>query len=132
MNRNRQFIEDAHTAGLSVRCSMMMGYPGETSDDLSLTAEFLDKYRVQLDRIRPARFKAIPGTRFEKLYHKRPGRFKGLENMQWDYSQARASYSYTPAAEKIYRQQKARVLALIHTINRQPLRDDAIQFDGLM
>ncbi|MGB1310574.1 MAG: B12-binding domain-containing radical SAM protein [Leucothrix sp.] len=132
MDRNRQFIEDAHTAGLSVRCSMMMGYPGETSDDLSLTAEFLDTYRVQLDRIRPARFKAIPGTRFEKLYHKRPGRFKGLEDMQWDYAQARASYNYTPAAEKTYRQEKARVLKLIHNINRQPLRDDAIQFDGLM
>ena len=132
VKRNQQFVHDAYRAGLSVRCSMMMGYPGETSDDLALTHEFLDDHLEAFDRVRPARFKAIPGTRFEELYNNRPARFNGIDVIEWDYRFARAAYEYKPAVDKDYRKTKRRILGLVHQINSKPLRDSAVQFDGLM
>lgn len=132
IDRNRQFVRDAYRAGLSLRCSMMLGYPGETVDDLRATRDFLYEHLQEFDRVRPARFKAIPGTRFEKLYRNRPSRFAGLQAMQWDYKRARASYRYAPASDPTYRRVKREILQLIHQINRKPLRDEARQFDGLM
>ena len=32
-----RFIRDAHGVGLSVRATMMLGYPGETSEDVAAT-----------------------------------------------------------------------------------------------
>lgn len=132
VERNAQFIRDAYQAGLSVRCSMMLGYPGETVEDLLATREFLHAHQQQLDRIRPARFKAIPGTRFERLHQHRPSRFAGISVQGWDYRLARAEYHNTMASDPAYRRVKRDILGIIHAINSQPLRDDARQFDGLM
>ncbi len=132
IERNRQFVADAYRAGLSVRCSMMLGYPEETVHDLKDTRNFLLDSLDEFDRVRPARFKAIPGTRFHKLYQQRPDRYQGMTHVAWDYRFARASYQYKPATEPAYRHVKQQVLGLIHTINSKPLRDDARQFDGLM
>lgn len=132
VERNARFIADAHQAGLSVRCSMMLGYPGETAQDLAATCDFLSEHQAQLDRVRPARFKAIPGTRFERLYHKRPGRFPGIEIKAWDYQLARAEYRNVNGGDRTYRRLKREILGIIHAINSKPLRDDARQFDGLM
>ncbi len=129
---NQQFVQDAYRAGLSVRCSMMLGYPGETVEDLQATRDFLLNNQERFDRVRPARFKAIPGTRFEKLHENRPTRFKGLDVVEWDHQFARATYHYQPATKSDYRQTKQAILKIIHTINRKPLRDGAQQFDGLM
>ena len=132
VERNQQFIEDAARAGLSLRSTMMMGYPGETCDDLIMTRDFLSHNQLNIDRIRPARFKAIPGTRFEELYRHRPSRFEGLAPVDWNYRLARATYKYEPAVDRGYRQAKKDILQIIHQINRKPLRDNAVQFDGLM
>jgi len=132
VERNQQFIQDAWRAGLSLRCSMILGYPGETYNDLSLTRDFLQHNQDNFDRIRPARFKAIPGTPFEKLYQGNPSRFEGLGTVDWNHRYARATYKYSAATDPNYRQAKRDILQIIHQINRKPLRDDAIQFDGLM
>lgn len=130
--KNSQFVEDAYNAGISLRASMMLGYPGETADDIWQSVDFLEKHLQHFDRIRLSRFKAIPGTRFDKLYTKRPTRFSGIKNFHWDYRYARAGYEYTDASDHQYRKAKRRLLQLIHEINSEPLRDDAVQFDGLM
>lgn len=132
VERNQQFVEDVWRAGLSLRCSMILGYPGETHDDLSLTRDFLIHNRENFDRIRPSRFKAIPGTPFAQLYQSNPNRFNGLGKVEWDQRYAQAAYRYNNAADLTYRQEKREILRIIHQINRKPLRDDAIQFDGLM
>lgn len=111
---------------------MMMGYPGETADDLLATRDFLQTHQQQLGRIRPARFKAIPGTRFERLYQHRPSRFAGIDVQSWDYRLARADYRNHNTTASAYRKVKRDILTTIHAINNQPLRDDARQFDGLM
>lgn len=132
IERNSQFIYDAYQAGLSVRCSMMIGYPNETVEDLQLTYNFLKVHENEIDRIRVARFKAIPNTRFAKHYQHKPQRFNQLSTIQWDHRYARATYKYDPEDRAHYRMIKQKLLNLIHTINKKPLRDQARQFDGLM
>ena len=132
IEQNSQFVEDAYNAGISLRASMMLGYPSETTEDIWQSVAFLTKHREHFDRIRVSLFKAIPGTRFDTLYSKRPSRFSSIKNFHWDYRYARATYEYTDASDKDYRKAKRALLKIIHEINKEPLRDDAIQFDGLM
>ena len=130
--QSAQFIADAHQAGISLRASMMLAYPGETAEDIEQSVDFLTQHQHHFDRIRLSHFKAIPGTRFDKLYSKRPSRFSSIKNFHWDYRYARAAYQATDTSAKDYRQAKWALLQIIHQINQQALRDDAVQFDGLM
>lgn len=132
MEKNSQFIQDVYRAGISLRASMMLGYPNESSDDIWQSVAFLGQHQQYFDRVRLSRFKAIPNTRFDKLYRKRPSRFSGIKNFHWDHRYARAAYEYSEASDKEYRKAKWALLNIIHQINQEPLRDDAVQFDGLM
>ncbi len=132
MARNATFVRQAHEAGLSVRTTAMMGYPGETAEDLDATAAFLGEHRDHLDRVRLSLFKAIPGTRFDRDYQRRPESFPGLVDLEWDHRLARGHYRYTPATKRRYRKAKTRVLDAVYAINRRPLRPGVEMFDGLM
>lgn len=132
MERNHEFVRDAAEAGISLRASMMLSYPGETVDDIRQSIAFLEEHFDHFDRIRMSLFKPIPGTSFAALYESKRERFAGLTKFKWDYRFNRASYEYTPARDKAYRKARARLLGLVHSINRKPLRDNMQQFDGLM
>lgn len=132
IEQNISFMENAKSAGLSVRTSMMLGYPGETVADVELTAAFLQTHGYLLDRVRLSRFKAIPGTRFERLHARFPKRFENLAGFKWRYGEGRADYSYLPARSRAYRQAKADVLQRVFEINRKPLPEEAAAFNGLM
>lgn len=132
MAGNLAFMENANSAGLSVRTSMMLGYPGETGEDVALTAEFLRQHGHLLHRVRLSRFKPVPGTRFERLYARKPNRFPGIEGLKWRYGEARAAYRYAPARSHAYRRAKAELLDLVYAINRKPLPESAAIFNGLM
>ena len=133
MARNSEFVRHAHEAGLSVRTTLMIGYPGETVDDLEATASFLDDHRAHLDRVRPSLFKAIPGTRFDRDYQRRPESFPGLVDLEWDHRLARGHYRYTPATKRRLPQGQVRGCSnAVYAINRRPLRPGVEMFDGLM
>lgn len=132
MERNHQFVQDAADAGISVRASMMLGYPGETAEDIEQSVEFLTRHQQNFDRIRLSLFKAIPGTSFADLYEAKRERFPGLSNFRWDFRYNRASYQYEPAKHPASRAARRKLLELVHQINRKPLRDSMQQFDGLM
>jgi anaerobic magnesium-protoporphyrin IX monomethyl ester cyclase len=132
LDRTSQFIREAYEAGISVRTTAFVGYPGETADDLAAITRFLRDHERYLDRVRLGLFKAIPGTRFHDLYEKAPARYPGLTRFEWDFRYARARYQYEPAKSRPYRKSKTRLLSLVHQINRQPLRGGAEVFDGLM
>ena len=132
LERTSQFIHDAHTAGLSVRTTMMLGYPGETAEDLRDTIAFVQEHRHALDRIHLSLFKAIPGTRFAERYARRPDQYEVLRRFRWNPRLGRASYRNHEAANRTYRRAKHEFLALVHDINRRPLSHGAVVFDGLM
>lgn len=130
--RNETFLDDASEAGLSVRATMMTGYPGETADDIEQSADFLARNRDKFDRIKLGRFRPIPGTRFDRLYRRRPSLFPDISGIDWMPEIARGNYFHAAMREGSYRRALHSLLRIVHDVNRKPLRDNAIQFDGLM
>jgi anaerobic magnesium-protoporphyrin IX monomethyl ester cyclase len=129
---NEAFVRGASQAGISVRSSMIVGYPGESAADVDLTTRFLERNYDYLDRINLCRFKPMPGTRFESLYRRRPERFADIRITKWDQRRARASYRPGDTRGRRYRNAVRGLIRAVYQINRRALRADAEQFDGLM
>lgn len=130
--RSSQFIHEAHAAGLSVRTTIMQGYPGETPEDLHETVDYLDQHDGKIDRIRISQFKALPATAFHRDFEENPQHYAELADFEWDFRDSRAAYRYTKASARSYRKAKLRLLRKVYEVNRRPLRDGAEAFDGLM
>jgi len=129
---NAEFLRRASEAGISVRCTLIQGYPGEEAVDLEQTATFLEANAPYLDRVRLNRFNALVGARFARDFEKDAGAFPGLRNLEWEYRYARSRYRYMPAETEPYRRAMRRVLRAVHRINRKPLKETAREFDGVM
>ncbi|WP_419810470.1 B12-binding domain-containing radical SAM protein [Bacterioplanoides sp.] len=132
VERMGQFIKDASDIGISIRSSMMLGYPGETHEDIEQTIAFITEHFEYLDRLHLSKFKAIPSTAFETRYNKKPSKYPSISNMTWDNTFARADYKFTPPRKNQYRKAKRELIRLIHEINKKPLLDSAQQFNGIM
>ena len=132
VERNAQFIHDAHAAGLSVRCTMFKGFPSESAADMTATADFLERHAPFLDRVRFNDFTISMGTPIWRAVQEKSLKEGPIVLGHSDSQTARANYRYRVAKDSAYRRAKARALAVVHDINRQALRDAARQFDGLM
>ncbi len=129
---NAAFLQAAHNAGISVRCTIMHGYPGETAADLQATIAFILSQAPRFDRIRLTRFKPIPGTRIERMITSSPEAFPTLSRVRWDHGFGRAHYRQANGADPAYRRATNQLLQAVHAINRRELRRGAEVFDGLM
>lgn len=131
VERNSEFIRHAHEAGLSVRCTMFKGFPGETTEDMVQTAEFLEAHAPYLDRVRFNEFSLLEDTPIydEIVQHSGDGPFS---IRQLRHRKGRAEYINREGGNLAYRRAKARALRSVYEINRRPLRMGARQFDGLM
>ncbi len=129
---NQEFIRNASEAGLSVRCTMFRGFPGETADDLVLTAEFLERNSAYIDRLRFNDLAIIEGTPLHDAVRDEPTRFPELKILQFDHRQSWARYVNTEHSARDYRTALHRVLDAVYAINRREVRRSARAFDGLM
>jgi radical SAM superfamily enzyme YgiQ (UPF0313 family) len=129
---NSEFIRNAHEAGLSVRATMFKGYPGETAADVEMTADFLERHAAFIDRIRFNDFSILPGTPVEQAVSLDPARYPNFEVVRQDHRNARVYYRNRETGGHAYRKAKARVIRIVHEINRRKLRSSAREFDGLM
>lgn len=129
---NSAFIRNAHSAGLSIRCTMFRGFPGETADDLIATEKFLEDHSEQLDRIRFNDLSIHEGTpMYDALTHD-SNVYPGLKVIQFDRLHSRMSYAPDAKVSREYKQALQRVLRIVHQINKRELRQSAAAFDGLM
>lgn len=132
VERNDRFIRDAHDAGISIRCTMFRGYPGETADDVHLTADFLEEHVDRIDRIRLNELAILEGT---PLYQDVVNghnpytqiRVEGVEDQN-----AIARHENTSIRGRAYRRAMHRLLAVVYEINRREIRAEASVFDGVM
>lgn len=129
---NEAFIRNASDAGISVRCTMFQGFPGETHDDLLRTADFLTRNGRFIDRVRFNDFSILEDTPIWQRLMTTPDAYSGLTVGRIDKRHARTTYDYKPSQDLSYRRARARVLEAVYAINRRPLRDEARMFDGLM
>jgi radical SAM superfamily enzyme YgiQ (UPF0313 family) len=129
---NSQFIRDAFEAGLSIRCSMFKGYPGETAKDMEQTALFLEKHAPYLDRIRFSDFSLLAETPIYKIINGNKAEITGFKVTKIVKTKARSTYVYKRPDQSAYAKALRKVLRIVHGINSRPIRAAARQFDGAM
>ena len=130
VERNSQFIREAYDAGLSIRCTMFKGYPGETAQDMQQTADFLEAHAEYLDRVRFNEFSVMQGTPvYQALIDKRSTNLSIVDD---DTRHAKVQYRTDQGSDRAYQRAKSRALEQVHRINRRSLRISAQQFDGIM
>ena len=132
VSRNSAFIRDAHAAGLSIRCTMFKGFPGETAADMEATARFLDEHAQWIDRVRFNEFTVHTGTPVWAAMTQKAKDDQELNVTRLDPRRARVEYRHAESRTAAYRKAKAQALDVVYKINRRKLRDAARQFDGLM
>lgn len=130
VERNSQFIREAHAAGLSIRCTMFKGYPGETAEDMQQTADFLEAHAEYLDRVRFNEFSVMQGTSVYEAVVAKNGSALSLVND--DTQRAKVQYRTAQGSDRAYQRAKSQALDIVHQINRRELRISARQFDGIM
>lgn len=129
---NSEFIRNAHEVGLSVRCTMFKGFPGETAGDMEQTARFLEVHSAFLDRVRFNEFSLQQDTPIYETVTKNGGTLGALEMRAVNSRIARAAYRNGADGDPAYRRAKARALRAVYEINCRAIRVSARQFDGLM
>jgi anaerobic magnesium-protoporphyrin IX monomethyl ester cyclase len=129
---NSEFIRNAFEAGLSIRCSMFKGYPGETASDMQETALFLEKHAKYLDRIRFSDFSLLADTPIYQMINGNKVKVAGFSVTKNIKQQARSTYIHNRSDHSAYSKSLTKVLGIVHDINRRPIRLTARQFDGVM
>lgn len=129
---NAAFIRNAHEAGLSIRCTMFKGFPGETVEDMAATANFLEQHAPYLDRVRFNEFSLLQNTPIFDAVLSKAIDESWLEVRSVISHRAKANYRHRAIESATYRKEKARALRVVHEVNRRQIRSGARQFDGLM
>jgi anaerobic magnesium-protoporphyrin IX monomethyl ester cyclase len=129
---NSRFLRDASAAGLSVRVTMIHGYPGEEASDVRETVKYLQRHADFIDRISLNRFQIIVGPTFLRHYELDPQRYPSVRSVKLEPRQAIASHEYRPARHADYANATQQLLQIVHQINRKPLARTATEFNGVM
>jgi anaerobic magnesium-protoporphyrin IX monomethyl ester cyclase len=127
-----QCLRDAREAGISVRTTMIIGYPGETPEDLESTRQFLREHRECIERIDLNRFQLMTGMVLHRQLLKRPERFPDVGALRPDHRMAQMNHQFLPAVSRAYRRAVDGVLREVHAINRRPILAVARDFEGVM
>ena len=138
MKKGTQLAETSHVlrgaaaAGVSVRATVMVGYPGETPRDVAATARFLDDHREAIERVSLNRFTLMTGTAIDRMIEKKPERFDTVRVLARNDAQATVDHVSLLAQGRDFRRELRGVLRVVHQINRRPLRLRARAFAGVM
>lgn len=131
VERNSEFIRHAHEAGLSIRCTIFRGFPGETADDMRATVKFLDAHRDYIDRVRFVDFKLSESTPIHEAVVQKDAVADSLFVTRPDMKRAKLFYDRAHV-DKHYRREVTKACSIVHQINKGHLRNSARQFDGMM
>ena len=127
-----RFLHDATAVGISCRCTMILGYPGEMAEDLHASADFLDRHSEVIERVLLNRFQIMAGTSFHQALQRKPNRFKGIRILMEDRASALVAHQYLNAGRADYRNAAMRLFNAAHRINRKKLAERACDFEGVM
>ena len=130
--RTREFIHDAANAGISVRLTTIIGYPGEEPADVDATAEFLAQNAATIERVMINRFSLMLGTDAERRSLARPQSLPGLRRESVDLANAVVRHTNPAWSGREHRRAVYRLMRVVHRINRKPLTARAQEFEGVM
>lgn len=126
------FLQRAYAAGISCRCTMILGYPGETADDVQASSDFLAKHSREIERVSLNRLQIIAGTTLHRSLKTAPHKFKGLTILQENGAMAQVKHQNSAVGTLKHRQAVMRLLTEVHRINARDLSPRAREFEGVM
>jgi len=130
--RTATFIRDASEAGISVRLTTIIGYPGEQPGDVDATTKFLKEHESCIERVTLNRFALMLGTSLDQRIESRSRKFPSIIRGLLDQSTAVVGHDNLVSSTRAHRRAVGRLLAIVHRINRKPLTDRAQEFEGVM
>jgi anaerobic magnesium-protoporphyrin IX monomethyl ester cyclase len=127
-----QTVRHAAEAGISVRLTVIVGYPEETGEDVILTKNFLVSHIDHVDRVVINRFALQIGTLAEEFVLNSKRRVSSLKypklNLNTGVYDTDNHTFYSPS----HRRAMIKLLKTAHKINRKPLTDISTKFEGVM
>lgn len=127
-----RFLQDATAAGISTRCTMITGYPGERAQDVHASAAFLEAHHDAIERVSLNRLNVVMGTTLHRRLIAQPKRFPAVTVLSQDPAMAQVEHHNRATCEPDHRRAMGRLLAAVHRINRKPLARRAQEFEGVM
>lgn len=127
-----QFVRHASEAGISVRMTSIIGYPGETADDVRATASFLDQHYQFIDRIVVNRLAISPLTPLGMNLIKNPSKFPQIQEIALNTGTGLLDHDNTTFRSKGHLGAVVQLLGSAHRINRKPLNGASRTFEGVM
>lgn len=132
LKRVSTFLKDAYSAGISVRITCIIGYPGEDASDIRLTAQFIDEHKQYIERIVLNRFVIMPGTVIDKKLKNKQRKFSFIKKSPLNLHSAIIPYNNLMTNKKDHYLAIFQLMKVIHTVNRHPLKESAREFEGVM
>ncbi len=130
--RTSRFIRDAHAAGISLRTTVIAGYPGETASDVQKTAAFLREHAFGIERVMVNRFSIMPGTRFHQRLERKPGAYPSLDIRGFDTRNALIGHYNDAIRSSGYLGSLWNLLGVANGINRKSMSEAARVFEGVL
>lgn len=130
--RTSGFIRDAAAAGISLRTTVVVGYPNETAADLRQTAAFLEEHAFGIERVMVNRFSIMPGTPVHDRMREHPGKYPGVELRGFDTRNAVVEHYNKGTRSVDYYRSLWKLLGVSNSINRRPMSREAAVFEGVL
>ncbi len=130
--RTSRFIKDAYAAGISLRTTIIVGYPGETAEDVQKTTAFLEAHAAQIERVMVNRFSIMPGTRFHQRLQRDPKAYPSLEFGAMDTKNAVIGHHDAAVRTSGYQASVWHLLGVSNRINRKFMSERARVFEGVL
>lgn len=132
LEETARVIRDAGEAGISVRTTMIIGYPGETAEDVEATTAFLRSLDGHIERIVLNRLQIVTGAGMHRRMEEAPERLPGVTPLTVNHRMASVPHHYAESERRPYRRAVHKLIDLVHEVNRRPLRRGAEAFEGVM
>jgi len=132
LQKTSTFLKDASDAGISIRVTCIIGYPGEKPEDIDLTTKFISAHFQYIERIVLNRFTLMPSTPIHTLLKAQPQDFPEIQLNEIDLSSGVIPHTNNNLSTLSYYKSTFRLMKAIHKINQNPLMESASEFEGVM
>lgn len=126
------FLQNAAAAGISTRCTMILGYPRETAEDVHASADFLAGHSREIERVSINRLQVVTGTELHHALKRSPQKFAPFDLVQEDGATAQVEHRDDVVGTRPHRKAVMRLLTEVHRINARELSPRAREFEGVM
>lgn len=132
LDTTSRFLRSAASAGISCRCTMILGYPGETAEDIQASVDFLVRHSREIERVSLNRLQVVTGTTLHKSLKRTPRKFEGFSIVREVGAMAQVEHRDNGIGTVAHRRSVMRLLGEVHRINSRELSLAAREFEGVM